>query len=80
MYTKNLAILGYESYHQMLSDNVRMDAFRKAIFETVKPGDIVIDFGAGTGILGLWALQAGAEKVYAIEKTDSIELAKSIAN
>ncbi len=79
MYTKNLAILGYESYHQMLSDNVRMDAFRKAIFETVKPGDIVIDFGAGTGILGLWALQAGAEKVYAIEKTDSIELAKSIA-
>ena len=56
-----------------------MDAFRQAIFKTVKPGDIVVDMGAGTGLLGIWALQAGAAKVYAIEKTEAINLAKDIA-
>ena len=35
----NHAILGYENYHQMLGDSVRMDAFREAIFATVKLGD-----------------------------------------
>ena len=76
---ENLAQIGYENYYQMLSDRVRMDAFRKAIFKTVKAGDIVVDMGAGTGLLGIWALQAGAKKVYAIEKTDAINLAKDIA-
>ena len=73
------AILGYDHYHQMLSDEVRMDAFRKAIFTTVKPGDVVVDLGSGTGVLAFWALQAGAKKVYAIEKTEAIHLAKDIA-
>jgi protein arginine N-methyltransferase 1 len=73
------AILGYDHYHQMLGDSVRMDAFREAIFASVKPGDVVVDLGAGTGVLGLWALQAGAKKVYAIEKTDAIHLARDIA-
>ena len=73
------AILGYEHYHQMLGDSVRMKAFRDAIFAVVKPGDIVVDLGAGTGVLSLWAIQAGAKKVYAIEKTEAIHLAKEIA-
>lgn len=75
----NLAQLGYENYHQMLSDKIRMDAYREAIFKSVKPGDVVVDLGAGTGLLGIWALRAGAAKVYAIEKTDAIHLAKEIA-
>ncbi len=66
------AILGYEHYHQMLADPVRMDGFREAIFATVKPEDIVVDLGSGTSILSFWALQAGAKKVYAIEKTEAI--------
>ena len=70
---------GYESYYQMLSDGVRMDAYREAIHKCVKPGDIVVDLGAGTGILGMWALQAGAGHVYAIEQTDAIDLAREIA-
>ncbi len=74
-----LAQTGYENYYQMLSDKIRMDAFRKAIFKTVRPGDIVVDMGAGTGLLSIWALQAGAKKVYAIEKTDAVNLAREIA-
>jgi len=74
-----LAQTGYENYYQMLSDKIRMDAFREAIFKTVKSGDIVVDMGAGTGLLSIWALQAGAKKVYAIEKTNAIHLAREIA-
>jgi hypothetical protein len=73
------ALVGYEHYYQMLSDHVRMDAFRQAITAVVRPGDVVVDLGAGTGILGFWALRAGARKVYAIEKSDAIELAQQIA-
>ena len=51
----------------MLNDSIRMTAYEKAIKEVVKPGMTVLDIGTGTGILALWALEAGAEKVYAIE-------------
>lgn len=69
----------YEDFYGMLADAVRMKAYKKAIFNNVKQGDIVLDLGAGTGILSFLALQAGASRVYAIEKSDSIELAKQIS-
>jgi predicted RNA methylase len=69
----------YSNYYQMLSDATRTQAFYSAINQTIKPGDIVVDLGAGTGILGIWALQAGAAKVYAIEQTGAIDLAREIA-
>jgi type I protein arginine methyltransferase len=69
----------YEGFYQMLSDDIRMQAYQKAIFQQVKTGDTVLDLGAGTGILSFLALKAGAKKVYLVEKTDSIQLAKIIA-
>ncbi|NOT56171.1 MAG: methyltransferase domain-containing protein [Deltaproteobacteria bacterium] len=68
-----------DEHRQYLSDHVRVAAFRQAIHEVVKPGDVVVDLGAGTGILGLLACQAGAARVYAIESGGMIEVARSLA-
>jgi Ribosomal protein L11 methyltransferase (PrmA)/PRMT5 oligomerisation domain len=62
----------------MLSDTLRMEKFKKAIFETVKRGDVVIDLGTGTGIFAVWAAQAGARKVFAVEETDMAGVAESV--
>lgn len=57
-----------EAFHYlMLNDELRMTAYRKAIFETVQPGDRVLDLGTGTGILSQWALEAGAAHVVGID-------------
>lgn len=57
-----------DDFHElMLRDHIRMVAYEKAIKEAVKPGMIVADLGTGTGILALWALEAGAKKVYGID-------------
>lgn len=61
------------SHKPMLQDKVRVSAYRQAIFETVKDGDVVVDLGSGTGILGFFACQAKAKRVYAIEQSDTIE-------
>ena len=50
-----------------LYDQRRVNYLKQAIFEAVCPGDIVVDAGSGTGVLGLIAVQAGASKVYCIE-------------
>ena len=53
----------------MLSDSVRTQLYRRAVFENQIDfrGKVVVDVGCGSGILSFFAAQAGARKVYAIE-------------
>lgn len=53
----------------MLSDSVRNEAFALALRSVVGPDSVVIDAGAGTGILSVLAAAAGARRIYAIEQS-----------
>jgi SAM-dependent methyltransferase len=63
---------------RLLLDKTRCDSFREAIQRTVKPGDTVVDLGAGTGLLSFFALEAGARHVYAIEVSRISETAREL--
>ena len=68
-----------EVHRTMICDRVRTDAFRRAINSAVRPGDIVLDVGAGSGILSMFAARAGAARVYAVERTTVAVLAQELA-
>ncbi len=66
-----------ELQRRMVSDRWRTDAFAAAIAEVVRPGDVVLDVGTGTGILAMLAARAGARQVYGV---DASEVAQTAAN
>ena len=60
-------------YHrQLLSDAHRTESFGRAVAEVVRPGDVVLDLGSGSGILALIAARLGARQVYAVEWGDIV--------
>jgi len=58
-----------EVHRTMIEDQVRTDAYRKAIMSDPSfiKGKVVCDVGCGSGILSMFCAQAGAKKVYAID-------------
>ena len=69
----------FEVHRTMIRDTVRTEAFRRAIDSVVRPGDVVLDVGAGSGILSVFAARAGAARVYAVERTTIAVLAQELA-
>lgn len=67
-------------HEEMLSDTVRTNAYKTAIFRSQDcfVGKTVLDVGAGTGILSIFCAQAGASKVYAVEASAVSQLARDI--
>jgi len=67
------------SYARMMSDRRRVDVYRAALREAIKPGDVVVEIGTGVGVFAVMAMQMGARRVIAIEPNDAIAIARLIA-
>jgi protein arginine N-methyltransferase 1 len=66
-------------YASMLRDRIRVDAYAQALRSVVQPESVVIDLGTGPGIFAILACQLGAKKVYALESSHIIQVAKDAA-
>ncbi|KAM6545175.1 hypothetical protein CsatB_025911 [Cannabis sativa] len=64
----------------MLQDYVRTGTYYAAVIENRGDfyGRVVVDVGAGSGILSLFAAQAGAKHVYAVEASEMAEYAQKL--
>jgi protein arginine N-methyltransferase 1 len=57
---------------------VRTKAFGDALHAVVRPDDVVVEIGVGTGVLSITAAQAGAKRVHGIESSGIAELAERV--
>lgn len=65
-------------YHRVLLDDFqRMDHYDRAIRALIRPGDVVLDLGAGTGILSMLCARRGA-RVHAVESMAVAERAREL--
>ncbi|CAN8260209.1 unnamed protein product [Cochlearia groenlandica] len=64
----------------MLQDYVRTGTYYAAVMENRSDfdGRVVVDVGAGSGILSMFAAQAGAKHVYAVEASEMAEYARTL--
>ncbi len=68
-----------QEHRWLLQDTKVQEQFRAAILKKVKPGDVVLDLGTGTGLHAFFAVQAGASKVYAVDSELVIKAAQELA-
>lgn len=73
----SMKVVGY--HFSMLQDATRVTQFQAALAAAIRPGDVVLDVGSGTGLLAFLSLQHGANRVYAVEAGSVIALARQIA-
>ncbi|KYQ99669.1 protein arginine methyltransferase [Tieghemostelium lacteum] len=67
-------------HEEMLKDEVRTLSYRKAIVgnRQLFQGKVVLDVGCGTGILCMFAAQAGAKMVIGVDNSEMLPIAQKI--
>lgn len=68
------------AYGGMIAFKGRTSSYDRALRTNIRPGAVVLDIGAGPGIMSLLACRAGAARVYAVEFDDVIKLAQQAAS
>jgi predicted RNA methylase len=63
---------------RMLHDDRRTSDYIAALTEAVRPDDVVLDIGTGSGVLAVAAARAGARHVYAVEASDIADVAERV--
>jgi len=63
---------------RMLHDDRRTSDYIVALREAVRPDDVVLDIGTGSGVLAVAAARAGARHVYAVEASDVADVAECV--
>ena len=63
---------------RMLHDERRTNDYLAALRAAVRPDEVVLDIGTGSGVLALAAARAGARCVYAVEASDIAEVAERV--
>lgn len=64
----------------MMQDYIRTSTYQKAILNNSADfkDKVILDVGAGSGILSFFAIQAGARKVYAVEASSMAKHAEAL--
>ena len=70
---------GIEVHRRMLIDEPRLAGYWAGLKATIRPGDVVIDAGSGTGVLATMAALCGAARVYALEQSDFADMIPQVA-
>lgn len=68
-----------QGHEMMLADRKRVDAYAAALPRIIKPTDVVLDLGTGTGVLAFLAARAGARSIHAVEHSPIINVAERVA-
>ena len=66
-------------YRDLLAQRERIEPFRKALHDVIRPGDRVLEIGTGLGTFAFFAADAGAARVWGVEGNAIVHVAQTIA-
>ena len=70
---------GHGDHLAMMCDERRIATFRAALAAAIRPGDTVLDLGAGAGVMTFLALELGAAHVHAVDPSANLEVLRRVA-